>query len=868
MRRAELAVALLIGCTADPPPAPAPAAPVQAWEWGARAVQADGTRRYDAQRLPRVELATADAAGWTLRFAEHPLPVERAAHADRWVLTATAPAPAGGGELVILDDAGRRRAGWPARFGRVPSEAPEAAPDAGPEALLWAAVAAGRQAYRQGRVAEAAERWTRAAALADAAGLPSEAARRRVALAEMRLRQHRLDEVLPLLAPTRDPAHAALDPLAALWAQQARATLAYQLGDWRTAEAEAQAAVTAADRAGLVRERWQAAMVLADAHLISGRQAAALATYRDHVDPAFADGQGDPYYRALYLKNRGWVEALAATRAVPGADLVRATAQMAEALALDQAREDGPQTALSHLNLAWARWQAGDHPAARASLGQVNRALLIGEAPLTADWLAAELAPAADAEAAFAALVERARAYPGGEEHAWRAGLGLGRRRLARGDRDGAWAAFQAGLADLDRAARGAPLRAGLAPFFADRRALVDEALALLVAQGRAAEAFTVAARAAGRVVQALEAGARLSGLGSAAGARWQAAVGRFQAAREALESARVDADLVYREADQRRLAAEQARLLEARAQAFDAAFGAPNPAGAGLDAAAIQAALPPKAALALFTPIQGRWHGFWVTAEALRVSPVRPQDPLTPFAAELSQTERLFVVAGGLPAAGELPLQGAPPLAARLPVLALPHPGLLLAPRPEVEGPPLVIADPTRDLAGAEAEGVAVAAALPGARVLQGDAATRAAVLAALPGAPVVHFAGHGELHPRDPWAAHLRLAGGGRLALEDLLIHRPTTGVVVLSGCKTGARLAVGGGEVVGLPEALLVAGARAVLATGRDLADREALPFLTRFYAAGGATDPGPAFRAAVAESVAAGDEAWRAFRLWGR
>ena len=60
MRRAELAVALLIGCTADPPPAPAPAAPVQAWEWGARAVQADGTRRYDAQRLPQRKFDMAD----------------------------------------------------------------------------------------------------------------------------------------------------------------------------------------------------------------------------------------------------------------------------------------------------------------------------------------------------------------------------------------------------------------------------------------------------------------------------------------------------------------------------------------------------------------------------------------------------------------------------------------------------------------------------------------------------------------------------------------------------------------------------------------------------------------------------------------
>jgi len=52
---------------------------------------------------------------------------------------------------------------------------------------------------------------------------------------------------------------------------------------------------------------------------------------------------------------------------------------------------------------------------------------------------------------------------------------------------------------------------------------------------------------------------------------------------------------------------------------------------------------------------------------------------------------------------------------------------------------------------------------------------------------AAVFHFAGHGALRAGDPWSAHLRLARGETLGVEDVLVARPRVGLVVLNGCAT---------------------------------------------------------------------------------
>jgi len=94
--------------------------------------------------------------------------------------------------------------------------------------------------------------------------------------------------------------------------------------------------------------------------------------------------------------------------------------------------------------------------------------------------------------------------------------------------------------------------------------------------------------------------------------------------------------------------------------------------------------------------------------------------------------------------------------------------------------------------------------------------------------------------------------------------LLARPAIGVVVLNGCRTGARETV---DTVGLPHGFLLAGARAVLATERDIEDASAARFVARFYDAGGDHQPGRAFQEAIRTSIKESDDSWRAFRLWG-
>lgn len=186
--------------------------------------------------------------------------------------------------------------------------------------------------------------------------------------------------------------------------------------------------------------------------------------------------------------------------------------------------------------------------------------------------------------------------------------------------------------------------------------------------------------------------------------------------------------------------------------------------------------------------------------------------------------------------------------------------------PHAPVSGPALVVADTRLDLPHARDEGRWVAERLGAAR-LERDEATLAAVVARLDGLGLLHFAGHGVLAPEAPWDAHLVLAEGQVLDFGLVLARRPRVGVVVLSGCDTG-RPARAPADGVGLPEAFLLAGTRAVLAAAGALDDAAARRFVERFYTHGGAQQPARAYRAAALESEGEGQATWRSFRLYGR
>ena len=144
--------------------------------------------------------------------------------------------------------------------------------------------------------------------------------------------------------------------------------------------------------------------------------------------------------------------------------------------------------------------------------------------------------------------------------------------------------------------------------------------------------------------------------------------------------------------------------------------------------------------------------------------------------------------------------------------------------------GPPVVLGNPTGDLPRAEAEARNTAAVL-GVQPLLGTAATRDALLRC--GTPsVLHVASHGVYNAVDPLLSRLLLADGG-VSVEDLLDAGPAPGLLVLSGCLTGQSGRGPGDELIGLAQAILRRGTRAVVATLWETFDDSSELFFGHFY-----------------------------------
>ncbi len=278
-----------------------------------------------------------------------------------------------------------------------------------------------------------------------------------------------------------------------------------------------------------------------------------------------------------------------------------------------------------------------------------------------------------------------------------------------------------------------------------------------------------------------------------------------------------------------------------------------------------VQRMLLPGQALLTLTQTLSGWHSFYISAR--NVEHYHGPQPLSPWVDRLSQLEHLYVVAGGHKEARGLHRQvfKDKPLAAQISISYLPHAGVLIRPAVKAKQAGIVVADPEGDLPNAYQEAKKLLRLRKGLRSFLGETARREDILSSLSkGARWLHFAGHGIFAQEDPWAAHLKLADGETLSLEDLLVAQPKVELVVLNGCQTGPELS---NEGMTLPQAFLLAGAQAVLATTDDIDDAQARRFIDSFYDSDPWANPGKAYRNAVIASASAGDEVWRSFRLWG-
>ncbi|HEU5283331.1 MAG TPA: CHAT domain-containing protein [Burkholderiales bacterium] len=156
-------------------------------------------------------------------------------------------------------------------------------------------------------------------------------------------------------------------------------------------------------------------------------------------------------------------------------------------------------------------------------------------------------------------------------------------------------------------------------------------------------------------------------------------------------------------------------------------------------------------------------------------------------------------------------------------------------------EAPPrlLAISDPRGDLRFARLECAQIARLFGtgSAQVLTGEAATPAALTRDVRGATHVHFACHGFFSWRDAKRSALALAGDATFDVAEFMSPRvdlDATRLVTLSACESGlsdyARLP---DEYLGLPAALLLAGASTVVSTLWAVQDRSTSLLMSEFY-----------------------------------
>ncbi|MFD1365014.1 CHAT domain-containing protein [Actinoplanes sichuanensis] len=177
-----------------------------------------------------------------------------------------------------------------------------------------------------------------------------------------------------------------------------------------------------------------------------------------------------------------------------------------------------------------------------------------------------------------------------------------------------------------------------------------------------------------------------------------------------------------------------------------------------------------------------------------------------------------------------------------------------------------LAFADPDGSLPHARREGKAAAHHYAESTVHTGADATPDRYRQEAGGADVVHLACHGFYLPENPDYSGLRLADGALLWYADVRRTPLSAALVVLGACHAGTGEILAGAEYVGLPGALLAAGARTVVAPLWQVDDAVTADLMRRFHRLYAETGrPAESLRQAAAATGSAATVA--AFQLFG-
>jgi tetratricopeptide (TPR) repeat protein len=405
----------------------------------------------------------------------------------------------------------------------------------------------------------------------------------------------------------------------------------------------------------------------------------------------------------------------------------------------------------------------------------------------------------------------------------------------------------------------------------------------LLLERARDDEAMEVARRTRARLLDGVWVSTAVSHFDDARHAKWEALAGRYRALRDTIDDAAshdwsLSADHLAAAVTRRKESATIARALLDEALALLPI--APSRGGS-------RRAMRPGELELLYFPADDGWVGFARTEAgvlAKRLGAIDPEAPaaelsmklLGPFGARIEKAERVRVLLYGALRAIDvhaLPWREEPLLRHAVVEYALDVANTRAAPATDTPLRALVVSDPAGDLPAARAETDAVAAALASSggwtvERLRGKDARADRVRAALERASVFDYAGHATFGGVDGLDSALTLADDGRLTPGDVLALPRVPPIVSLVGCDTGRESAHGEVDALGIANAFLAAGSRAVVATTREVGDalaRDVAIELHRRLIADPALDASAALRDAqlsVRERGPTSD--WSAFR----
>lgn len=498
-------------------------------------------------------------------------------------------------------------------------------------------------------------------------------------------------------------------------------------------------------------------------------------------------------------------------------------------------------------NLAFAHYRAGHVEQARAGLRDARVHLAAPRGSEEVFWLELDALLVAeekgkDALGRAGELLQRAGEMArslGLPERQWSALVASATLDLRAGSPARAETSLVAAEALLDELALLVPLDTGRGTFLRDRgesmRLLMDARLA----RGDAAGALDVGRHARARILAQVSRALRQSRLADDERARYERAIAAYRTFREEAEAARGADWKLSKESLARVLAerGERERRWRAVIDETLAALGKRPVARAPLpDDPPTMYVHTARAEAVLLLAAQGR-------VTATRLAGAAPPELATALGRELERrlpkdatALRVLAAPPGIDL-GALPYHGAVlgeriafehslDLADAGPLGVRPLAGPKAAVKSSTDDRVLVVADPLGDLPLAAQEGRVVAERLGGrATLLVGPMGTVARVQSELGRHDLLYFAGHAVLAGHEGWDSHLKLAGGGRLDLADLLTLPRPPRRVVLTSCEAAQSVDLGGLGGFGIAQALVLAGAEAVLGPVRPITDKSA-------------------------------------------